>query len=368
MKILYDHQVFSILKYGGIPRYFCELIKNLPPEYQFNLPIIFSDNQYLQENTKIFTKLNFLPAKNFKGKHFIRKKLYFINQMYSRYCISANNFDLFHPTFYDNYFLKVLKKPFIITVHDLTEFKFKDTFYKCSSIVPQMERVIKNASRIISVSENTKRDLVEIFNVNPEKIDVIYHGFYKRSCNKPYTNKIIESFGKYILFVGQRILYKNFKTFAEAVSMLLKKEKGIKLVCVGTPFTSKEKQLLSKLRIGNQTIALNVDDSTLNDLYSNALVFVYPSLYEGFGMPILEAFANNCPVCLSDTSCFPEIAQNAGIFFDPYDNKSILSAIEKIIYDNNFTKELIIAGQKRLNSFSWEKAAKETISSYNKVI
>jgi glycosyltransferase involved in cell wall biosynthesis len=368
MKILYDHQMFSIQKYGGITRYFCELIKNLPSEHQFNLSLIFSDNHYIQENREIFKKMNFLPDKNFKGKHFIKEKLYFINQIYSRYCISSNNFDLFHPTYYDNYFLKSLKRPYILTVHDLILIKFKDNFFKYNRIRSQMEIAIKNANRIISVSENTKKDLVEIFNLNPEIIDVIYHGFNKRSNNKSQTNKIIDNFGRYILFVGNRSLYKNFKTFTESVSKLLKREKGVKLVCVGTPFTNEEKVLLSNLRIANQTIALNVDNSTLNDLYSNALVFVYPSLYEGFGMPILEAYANNCPVCLSNTSCFPEIAQNAGIFFDPNDHESILSAIEKVIYDNDCSKEIVIAGQNRLASFSWEKAAKETISSYNKAI
>jgi len=368
MKILYDHQMFSVQKYGGITRYFTELIKNLPSEHQFSLPIIFSDNHYMSEYSKIFKNINFLPDRNFKGKPFIRKKLYFINQIYSRYFISSNNFDLFHPTFYDNYFLKLLKKPFIITVHDLNAIKFKGAFYKSGSMVPQMESLIKNANRIISISENTKKDLVEIFNLNPEKIDVIYHGFNKRNNIKQCTNKIIDNFGKYILYVGHRSLYKNFNTFAEAVSKLLKREKGVKLVCVGSPFTNKEKVLLSKLKIANRTIALSVDDITLNYLYSNAMVFVYPSLYEGFGMPILEAFANNCPVCLSNTSCFPEIAQNAGVFFDPYDHESILSAIEKVIYDYDCSKEIIIAGQKRLTSFSWEKAAKETISSYNKAI
>ena len=133
MKILYDHQMFSIQKYGGITRYFCELIKNLPSEHQFNLSLIFSDNHYIQENREIFKKMNFLPDKNFKGKHFIKEKLYFINQIYSRYCISSNNFDLFHPTYYDNYFLKSLKRPYILTVHDLILIKFKDNFFKYNS-------------------------------------------------------------------------------------------------------------------------------------------------------------------------------------------------------------------------------------------
>ena len=209
----------------------------------------------------------------------------------------------------------------------------------------------------------TKKDLIEILNINPEKIDVIYHGY-----NKPISTTNLGSYGKYILFVGRRSLYKNFIFFAEAVSKLLNKEKDIKLVCVGSPFNYEEITIFSRLGISNQAIAINVDDSSLNGLYSDALVFVFPSLYEGFGMPILEAFANNCPVCLSNTSCFPEIAGDAGVYFNPYDRESILNAIEKVIYDNAFAKEIVRAGLQRLHNFSWKKTAMETVSSYLKTI
>lgn len=363
MKILFDYQMFSIQKFGGVTRYFCELMKNIPSEHQFQLSLIFSDNHHLKENRNLLKKINILPDKNFKGKYFIEKKLFAINRYYSKHCISSNNFDLFHPTYYDDYFINILKKPYILTVHDLIYFKFENTFFKPSPRKAQMERVIKNANRIIAISENTKKDIIEILNINAEKIDVIYHGY-----NKPFPNKKSGTYGKYILFVGLRNRYKNFITFSEAVSKLLNKEKDIKLVCVGPPFNQEEMANLSRLGISNQSIAVNVDDRTLNGLYSGALVFVYPSLYEGFGMPILEAFANNCPVCLSNTSCFPEIAGNAGIYFDPYDHESILNAIEKVIYDNDFAKKIIKAGQTRLNDFSWGKTAKETISSYKKTI
>jgi glycosyltransferase involved in cell wall biosynthesis len=363
MKILYDYQMFSIQKFGGVTRYFCELIKNLPEEHQFHLSLIFSDNHHLKENRNFFKKLDILPGKDFKGKEFLRKKLVAINKYYSSYCIANGNFDLFHPTYYGNYFLEVLKKPYILTVHDLILFKYEKSFYKSHPGKLQMENAIKNASRIIAISENTKNDLTEILDINPEKIDVIYHGY-----NKPIRAKNSGNFGKYILFVGRRNLYKNFTTFAVAVSKLLNREKDIKLVCVGSPFSKGEMEIFSKLRISNQLIAVNVDDNSLSTLYSNAIVFVFPSLYEGFGMPILEAFAGNCPVCLSNTSCFPEIAGNAGVYFDPHDQDSILNAIEKVIYQNDFAKEIIKAGQHRLNNFSWKKTAKETAFSYIKTI
>lgn len=363
MKILFDYQMFSIQKYGGITRYFCELITHLPPEHQYSLSVLFSENHHLKENYKVFKKANLLPENNFKGKYYIQKSIDLLNRYYSQYHIKANNFDLFHPTFYDNYFLSILKKPYIITVHDLIVFKFNDQFYNSPSRKLQMENAIKKANRVIAISENTKKDLVDILNINPDKIDVVYHGFIKTGLQQVTNN-----FGKYILFVGQRSHHKNFIPFLKAVSILLNREKDIKLICVGKPFDKEEISVLSELKITGKVIVMNVDDNTLNNLYAGALAFVYPSLYEGFGMPVLEAFANNCPVCLSNTSSFPEIAANAAVYFDPSCRDSILSSIEKVIYDQEFAKKIVAEGMKRLANFSWEKTATQTALSYKKVI
>ncbi|HUQ66895.1 MAG TPA: glycosyltransferase family 1 protein [Flavitalea sp.] len=363
MKILYDHQMFSIQRFGGVSRYFSELMKNIPSEHRFKLALIFSDNYYLKENFRFFKKSNVLGDNNFKGKYYVKQALSSINHYYSTRCIASGKFDLFHPTYYNNYFLRSLKKPYVITVHDLILFKFEHTFSAPIERKRQMENAIKRANRIIAISENTKKDLIEILKINPDKIDVVYHGYTKASPAKKSLD-----YGKYILYVGRRGLYKNFLTFVKAISTLLNREKEIKLVCVGPPFDHEEMTVLTNLKMSDQAIAINVDDHTLNDLYAGALVFVYPSVYEGFGMPILEAFANNCPVCLSDASCFPEIAGSAGVYFDPYSHESILSAVQKVIYDEVLRKAIVEAGQRRLTNFSWEKTAAETICSYKRTV
>ena len=355
--------MFSLQKYGGITKYFCEIISNIPPEHEYNLSLIFSDNQYLKEKRKYFGKLNILPHMEFPKKDIAKRVIYAINQYYSTRCITGNNYQLFHPTFYDPYFFKVLKKPYVITVHDLIEFIFKDSFYKHTSIRDQMKEVITKANRIIAISENTKKDIIDVFGIHSEKIDVIYHGY-----NKPIIQNFANQYGRYILFVGRRDSYKNFKTFIEAISPLFHKEKDLKLVCVGSLFNQEEAEDLKRLNILDRTVISNVNESKLNCLYANALVFVFPSLYEGFGMPILEAFANNCPICLSDTSCFPEIAGDAGVYFDPSNRGSILAAVEKIIYNKDFAMSMRKAGEKRLENFSWKKAAAKTILTYQEAI
>ncbi len=364
MKVLYDHQMFSLQKYGGVTKYFCELIKNLPKNCEYDISVAFSDNHYLKDDQAFFKKRFFaLPSPQFKGKGFLMRQIYLLNQFYSAREISSKKYDLLHPTFYNNYFIEILKDPFIITVHDLTAFKFKDSYLKDDPFRSQMEKVVKKANRVIAISENTKKDVIEFFKIKPEKIDVVHHGY-----NTSETTAQVNKYGRYILFVGRRDGYKNFKRFATAISNLMQKDKDLKLICVGGKFNKQEITDLKDLKILQQVFALSVDEKTLNNLYACALVFVYPSFYEGFGMPILEAFANNCPVCLSDTSCFPEIAGEAGIYFNPSDKESIMFSITKVLNDPKFRNEMILAGKKRLNQFSWKKTADETLVSYQKTL
>lgn len=357
--------MFSTQKFGGVTKYFSELMKNLPEGYEFNLPILISENQYLKEDNDFFNKNIISLPEKYIGKSYIKKLIFKLNERKSFASINSHQYDLFHPTFYNNYFLKQnLKIPFVLTVHDLIEYKFeKKYFSRDSSMKYQMKNAILKAERIIAISHHTKKDLINYFDIKPEKIDVIYHG-YNISDKPTYTNK----YGDYILFVGKRERYKNFTTFAKAISHLLNKDRNIKLICIGRSFTADEIDLLKTLKILSQTIVMHVDELKLNQLYKHAKLFVFPSLYEGFGMPILEAMANDCPICLSNTSCFPEIADNAGDYFDPNLEESILHSIEKVYYNTEYRNKLIENGRQRLQNFSWKKTALETGSTYRKCI
>jgi len=363
MKILYDHQMFSYQKYGGITKYFVELIKNISADHECHLSILFSENQYLKENRDLFNTVDLLPDINFKGKATLHKWICRVNQAYSSRRIASNNFDLLHPTFYHDYFHPKLKRPYIITVHDLIEFKFKHLFTGNNSNRDHIEKAVMNANRLIAISNNTKQDLLEIFDLDPDKIDVIHHG-YNNSPSPVSENK----FGDYLLFVGDRRGYKNFTLFIKAIAPLLKREGDLKVVCVGAPFSREEQSLFHQLKISKQLLAKRVDENTLNNLYAHAKAFVYPSLYEGFGLPVLEAFSNGCPACLSDSSCFPEIAADAAQYFDPTERNSILDSVEKVVYDVEWAAQLKIAGKKQLTHYSWEKTAEETLAAYQKTV
>ncbi len=353
--------MFLKQKYGGITKYFCELMKNLPEGNSYDLSVLFSGNQYLKDYKFKKTNLS-LPDLEFRGKGRLKTNFYQINKLYSEYKISMKKFDVFHPTYYDPYFLKNLKKPYVITVHDLIEFKFQEQ-YKNESLIPDMEKVIRKANRIISISKNTKKDLIQFLNISPDKIDVIYHGF-NLPTKKPDKNNL----GRYILFVGVRTGYKNFSNLAKAYSILRKHDDTLNLVCVGQPFLKNEIQELKSLQIFDSTSVFGVNEEQLNEFYANALAFIYPSMYEGFGMPVLEAFANSCPVCLSNTSSLPEVAGNAAEYFDPTSRDSILEGIKKVIYNKAYSEKLVEEGEIQLKKFSWINCATSTAETYQKAI
>lgn len=354
LRILYDHQMFSMQKYGGITRYFADLMSNLPEGFCKEIPIRYSENHYLEQlNGQKFESIQCI--KNFRIK---RQFYYFRNQSLSTKAIKKNEFDLFHPTYYNPSFLKYLKKPYVLTIHDMIHERYADMFLFYDKESKTKKILAQKAHHIIAVSENTKKDIVEFYNIDPAKISVVHHGYAQA---KTSVDKLFEN---YILFVGERNYYKNFIPFIQAVAPLLNKDKQLKVICTGKPFSKKEIELFINLEINTQLIHCNASDQVLFSLYRHALVFVFPSLYEGFGIPVLEAFANNCPICLSNASCFPEVAGEATVYFDPLDKESIRKAISSVIYNPALAENLRKAGQLRIRQFSIEKMVSETCAVY----
>jgi glycosyltransferase involved in cell wall biosynthesis len=230
-------------------------------------------------------------------------------------------------------------------------------------ILKNKKMCILNANRIIAISENTKKDILKFYpKIDHEKITVIYHGI---SYDILESNKKPEE-KSYVLYTGQRNEYKNFTAFVIAVAPLLLKY-DLRLICTGQSFTKFELALLEKEKINNRTTCAFVPDNELPSLYAKALVFVFPSLYEGFGFPILEAFAAGCPAVLSNTSCFPEIAEDAAAYFDPHSVDDMRSIIEKVIISQSLRSSLIHKGKEQVKKYSWKKCAEETAKVYNEL-
>lgn len=381
MKILYDHQIFTWQKYGGISRYFTEIISNLPKDVNTEIAIKYSDNEYLKKSELVNgleslfqPKDHFFPGIKFPLKRklfkYIRKTnpesypdSFTLNKELSIELLKKQDFDIFHPTYYDDYFLEYLgKKPFVLTIHDMIHEIYPELMND-PNISEKKAILAAKAIHIIAVSDRTKNDIVEILGISPNKISVVYHAnsLTKVTSNNEYIP------AKFILFVGERHIYKNFIFFVRSIESILKENSNLFVFCVGRDFSADESQLLFNLGIKHQFISRYCNDEELASLYKKAIALIFPSYYEGFGIPIIEAFQAGCPVILSNSSCFPEIAQDAALYFNPKNINEIKAAIEIILSDESLRNKLVEKGYSRVKTFSWEISAKRTADIYKTV-
>lgn len=358
MKILYDYQVFSMQKFGGISRYFYKLCKYNNGLWNYKVQANYLNNIYLDE---ISNNKKCVIKKYFMGKAFLAT-LYNKIDLYSE--LSKQNFDLYHPTYYFN--KSIVNKPTVLTVHDFIHELFPQYLTKDKQIIKEKNNSIHKADRIIAISQNTKNDLLKFYpDIADDKIDVVYHAIEWMPNEKHILKQKIEK--PYILFTGQRWAYKNFMLFSKAIAPLLKKY-DLYLVCTGNDFTQQENDYLNNLDIAKRAFAIFADENELKALYENALCFIFPSLYEGFGFPILEAFVSNCPIAISNASCFPEIADNAALYFDPNSESEIRKTVENLITSETLRNDLVQKGSKRFDFFSMDNFINNTYNIYKKTI
>lgn len=383
MKVLYDYQAFTMQYFGGVSKCFCELISNLPKEVKTKIAIFQSNNVHLRDSKLVqglkpvkFDEIKFRNRIPIKGMHkfygimtslHILKGAEFYNHKVSVESLLSKDFDVFHPTFFDPYFLKYLgSRPWVITVHDMMPELFPQ-YYKRWDIQRTFKRkYLKDASAIVAVSETTKKDIIRLLGIPEDKITVIYHGGPKvEYISDP---PLVDS--SYFLYVGVRRNFKNFNQTVVDFMNFHKYNKNIKLVCTGSDFTSEERKFFKELRIEDSIIHYKASDSQLKNLYAHAIAFIYPSLYEGFGMPILEAYAYGCPVMLNDIEVFHEIAGDAAIFFSSKTGHSNLTKhMEEMFSMNKYDRnKLIEAGYKQLSKYSWKRSAEKLADLYKSVV
>lgn len=363
-------------KTKGLGRYTQKLIEGLEH--------IDSKNEYV-----IFLrKLDFDSYQprnpNFKKVVFDCPWYSFSEQIFFPLTISKHKIDLMHfphfnaPIFYFG--------PFVATIHDLILMRFGTRrasifgafryFIKKIGYKIAIWSIIARAKKIITVSEYVKKDILSHFNVNEQKISVIYEGRPEADLSLPKEkneNNFFKKLGvknSYWLYVGNAYPHKNLKNLLLSYKILSEKYKcDSQLLLVGEEdyFYQKLKQESFKIfgaENKNVVFAGFVADEDLAVLYKNACVYVFPSFYEGFGLPPLEAMSFGLPVACANATCLPEILGGAAIYFNPEKPQDMAEKINCVLADKNLRKNLIDKGFQQIKKYSWEEMARKTLKMY----
>lgn len=364
IKIAYDYQIFEWQKYGGVSRYIYEIASHLSKEKEVTVEILaFAHiNEYIKNDNSGLIRGFVVPNIKRTGK--IKRSF---NANLSKAVLRHNPPDIIHKTYYQPHRLAPKSTKEVITIHDMTHEIFRQYFPDLKDSKNKAASV-KQADHIICVSENTKKDLITIFDTNPNKISVVHLGSSLTPSQDRSTK--LEATDPYILFVGERGRYKNFEQLLRAYASSSQLKRDFKLICFGrNPFSLTELNLLDKLGLfENQVLQVSGNDDVLTRYYQSASVLVYPSLYEGFGIPLIEAMSLHCPVACSNVSSLPEVAGDAAQLFDPYNPESITEALEKVLYSSHRSTELVALGIERAKKFTWKACAEQTQAVYQSLL
>ena len=356
MRLLYDCQIFSSFQYSGISRYFCELFREFDgAEMPWEVACRFSNNAFLKALRPV---PGFLPNLEFRGKN---RFLEAFNSRATRKALRTGDFDIFHATYSKPYRRELLQgKPYVITVHDLTHEKFPQLPSARREAAEEAES-IRCADRIITPSVATRDDLVALYPEAAPKVTVIYHGFRKprRLGPTPLMGH------RYVLHVGTRKFYRDFSTAAKAVAMVPE----LALLCVGGgAFDSDERRLFHRLGLEDRVFQTGLDESGLFSAYAGALALVFPSLAEGFGLPIIEAQSMGCVPVLSNIPCFREIGGEGALFFAPGNADECSAALQELAANRVLKQRLIERAGTGLKRFDWRVSARRHLAVYESLL
>lgn len=364
--IVYTNRIFALQRWGGISRYFCELAGRVHQAPRFDCSIVapMHFNDHLLESD-VPQRGHYLRLRGRTGRLYRA-----VNRLLAPVMTSAAKPDILHHTYYAPRDFSASRKN-VVTVYDMIHELFPDEFALTDPTTQNKSRSVELADHVICISESTKADLVRLLGVPSSKITVTHLGYSSKfGSNSPPTKQSPPMLRRYLLYVGQRAGYKGFARLLEAYASSTLLRRSFDLLAFGGPeFGSVDIKTFEKLGLQNGSVRhISGDDEELARLYRGAHAFIYPSLYEGFGIPPLEAMNCGCPVACSNVSSIPEVVGDAAELFDPLDVDSMRAAIERVCFDEERRSELVAAGYQRIGLFSWDRCAQETAAVYDELL
>lgn len=363
MKVVFDSQIFNAQQYGGISRYYVNLAKELHYIEGVKSSILAPTyvNNYLpqvSEYDRVF---------RFKSKVKWQSLSQVFSHLACHVAIPLARPDIIHKTYYYPERYPVLAGCSILTVYDMIHELYPENFSTSDKTSKFKFKAVMKADHVICISENTRSDLLKVWDCDPSKVSVVHLGFdsFQNISRVKKENYQERQFGDYILFVGSRSGHKNFLNLLKAFGSANELNRDFNLVCFGGgPLNDDEISFISKLGLNGHVCQVGGDDCTLGDLYRGASLFVYPSVYEGFGIPPLEAMSVGCPVACANSSSIPEVCGKSVDYFDPLDIDSIKLSLTRVLGDSKYSETLAVAGIAQAENFSWSKCAIDTLKCY----
>lgn len=368
LRIAFDQQVFLLQEFGGISRYVCSLSEALSCS-----PAV---------ETRIFAPLHYnshlegLPHGLVDGWRVPRipktaRPVFAISALLARRAIRRFRPDIVHETYYSKNAFAPEDARRVITVYDMISERFPAEFAG-SRFTDAKRFAISRADHVLCISESTRRDLIELFGIAAERTSVVYLGsddFAPPAAGQSRASSQ-EGLRPYLLYVGSRGGYKNFAALLRAFASSAYLRDGFSILCFGGgPMVTEELDLLRQLGLSERHIRqVGGNDAMLATMYQDAAAFVYPSLYEGFGIPPLEAMSMGCPVVCSNATSIPEVVGDAGEYFDPVEPEAIRDAIERVLQSSDRRRDLVTKGHARRVLFSWKRCASETLDVYRSIL
>lgn len=355
-------------RYGGVSRYFFELASRLPSNPVSEVAVVapvYINNYLSVDSARRFTYGRHLPF-DFKGA---RHAVALINRLAAPLAWSNMDADVVHETFYSmNSIGKGHRR--IVTVHDMIRELFDPLARGAQGVIAAKRAAISRADHIICVSENTRRDLVRLYEIDPARTSVVHLGYSLTTEESSKDIQVDPNRGQRpsLLYVGNRGGYKNFRALLNAYRSSAILQNFDLIAFGGTRLLASERQEINRLGLAERVLFKSGSDRDLQETYRAATAFVYPSMYEGFGIPPLEAMSYGCPVVCSNAGSIPEIVEDAGVYFDPSSSDDLRSALERVALSEELQADLRERGYRRVSAFSWDRCAQETARIYAEMI
>lgn len=357
MNLILDNIIFSLQDAGGISNYWYQILKRIKEEEGLDI-YLFDDSE---KSSNIFRKE--LNLSNFRH---LGKSPGLVGRYTNPKLAQLSEKAIFHSSYY-----RYSKNPQHINVSTVHDFTYEHYFsgIQLYAHTNQKRKALVNSDGIICVSENTKRDMLYFFpELADKKIIVIPHGvgnnFYQID-KKELKNKVYFDGRPFILYVGDRkALYKNFNLTVRASKL-----SGLPLAIIGgSPLSEKEQTYIkAKLQTEDYIHFNGVSNEELNEFYNQALCLVYPSSYEGFGLPLLEAQSAGCPVIAMNTSSIPEVVEESGILLEEESPLLIAEHIKQLLVEE-YRNDLVQKGLENVKRFTWNNTFQKTLDFYNELI